>query len=480
MATVSYVQAGVPISGALARWSAGWRVVWPLLVIAVACVLFRLPMAHGPSELVHRLDPELLQTPWKLLLPIDFGGERYRWAPTGYVLLWLINLKVSAPLIFVGVLAVLVVASYLLSYAALRSRIFSGTLAICMGFGSQFNYSYIHNGGHHWVLFTLYLLVNLFFLHALATQSAELRWPRVGFVVSLIVFALCWEQWLDYLAFLLCGCLLAYLRCRRDPQLADRYRSRIRMVAISSSVIAAIYLVVRLPYSGEHVTSGHESDTIFTYSHRLIALDDLISNGFTYLYIAVTNFCPSWFNGSNSLYHVGADAILREQDGYHPQKAELVVQHHLFLWYFYAGTVFVGFAWLAYRSARQAWTTEKLRSLLVFALMLLIATGFATHTIIKFRPYLSVPLLAYKCIVSVTGMALLVAFGVMRLADWMPGGTKRIAVVAAVWICIAASGVERFSYHSQLARHAGLGEYPDPVVSAKQMFRRIWPRHGAR
>jgi hypothetical protein len=464
---------------AWAGWGRRLRIVAPLLVILVACVGFRMLLAKGEHRLLHTLDPELLAQPWKLLMPFDLGGGgRYRWTPTGFVPIGLLNLWMPGPYIFVLLMAILVIVSYVLSYAALRSRIFSSTLAICMSFGTQFNFSYVHSGGHLWILFTIYLLINLYFLHALATQPAESRWPKIGFIISLIVFALSWEQWLDYLVFLETSCLIGYLLCRRHAHLRARYLNSIRLVAVTSAMVGAVYLVVRLPYSGEHFTAGHESDTIFTYSAWLIGIDDLISSFFTYLYIAVTNFCPSWFNASNSLYHVGADQILREQDNYHPEKTHLVAMHHLFFWHFYAGMVLLGFILYFYRSLRRAWTAPSYSAVLILALLVLIGTGFATHTIIKFRPYLSVPLLAYKCIISVIGVSLLLSYGVTKAADWFTDRRRQVFVLA-VWFALMLVGIERFSYQTQQSRQVGLGEFPKPMRAAKEAIRQTFSRSPA-
>lgn len=478
MTALSYTHALIPGQAATteAHWTKCIRVVLPLLVILTTCVGFRLLLAKGEARILHAIEPELVAQPWKLLLPYDLGGGRYRWTTTGFVPIGLLNLWMPAPYIFVLVLGILIVASYLMSYSAMGSRVFSSTLAICLGFGTQFNYSYVHSGGHHWVLFTLYLLTNLYFLHALATRPADWRWPRVGFIISLIVFALSWEQWLDYLVFLLASCLVAYLLCRRETQLRERFLGRIRFVVVAAIAIAAVYLTVRLPYSGEHVTSGHESDTIFTYSTCLIGIDDVMSSLFTYLYIAITNFCPSWFNASNSLYHVGGETILAEQNGYHAEKTNLVFMHHLFFWHFYAGIVFLGFVLFSYKSLRRAWAQPSYSSILVLALLILISTGFATHTIIKFRPYLSVPLLAYKCIISVVGVALLLSYGVMKLVDRLADSKKRHFLVCGVWFALVFIGMERFSYQAQQSQQVGLGAFPSPVREAKEAIRSVIPR----
>jgi hypothetical protein len=463
-----------PISSGWASWSNWVRVVWPMLAILLACTACRLPLATGEARLAYGLPPHLVAKPLKLLLPFDFGGGRYRWSPTGYVPLGLLNLALPAPLIFVLFLGALVVISYMLSWLALRSRVFSGTLAICMVFGSQFNYSYVHDGGHHWILFTAYLLINLYFLHALATQPAVSRAPKIGFAISLVVFALSWEQWLDYVVFLMTACGLFYLLCRRDPLLRGRFLGQIKFVAATTILVVLGYLTVRLRYSAEHFTPGHESDSIFTYSSVIMAVDDIISSVFTYGYVALTNFCPSWFNASNSLYHVGAEKIMVEQNGYHAEKGELVYMHHLFFWQFYAGAVMLAFGWLSVRLLRKVWISPTNQSVLFLVFILLICTGFSTHAVIKFRPYLSVPLLAYKCIISVTGVALLLSYGLAVMSGWFSARRTKLIAVCAVWLVLILCGFERYNYHSQMSQQVGLGGFPDPGHAFKKTIRQLF------
>jgi hypothetical membrane protein len=268
-----------------------------------------------------------------------------------------------------------------------------------------------------------------------------------------------------------------YWLCRRHAELGARYLGRVRFVALTTVLVAIGYLAVRLPYSGEHFTAGHESDSIFTYSTPIMSVDDLISNLFTYPYIALTNFCPSWFNGSNSLYHVGEERILAEQNNYHAEKGQLVSMHHLFFWHYYAGVVLLGLVMGCIRALRSAWKQPSYAAIVLVAILALVCTGFATHTIIKFRPYMSVPLLAYKCLISVIGVALLVSYGVMRLAERIANRRIKLMVVAGIWLALVAASVERFSYHSQMSQQAGLGAFPQPVWTAKNTIRMwLYPR----
>ena len=69
--------------------------------------------------------------------------------------------------------------------------------------------------------------------------------------------------------------------------------------------------------------------------------------------------------------------------------------------------------------------------LIVFLLLLLILLGFASHEIIKFRPYSSVPFLTYKCITSVSGVYVLTAAGIAYMEKKQP----RTAIFASIALC---------------------------------------------
>jgi hypothetical protein len=285
------------------------------------------------------------------------------------------------------------------------------------------------------------------------------------------VLALCWEIWLDYLAFLLLACGLAYfLNRKRQTGCSDQ--ARIRFVLRTSIIVGVLYLAVKVPYSGEHLNSGHESDTVFTYRYPTMAVEDVISNVFTYPYLAVSNYLPSFLVSSNSLYHHGPDKLIQQQVGYHEAKAQLVPMHHLFLWHFYAGATLVCLAWYGVRALRRAWTNPSESSLVVAALVCLIATGFLTHTIIKFRPYLSVPLLSYKCIGSVTGVALLLSFFTSEVAQRFQGATRKVLFVTCAWLLLMGIAMERCRFQNHLSRQVGLGAFPDPVREIVK-----WARH---
>jgi hypothetical protein len=457
--------------GAPALGPTTFQILLPLLVLFAIFLPYRTLMARiDPAKrLLYPLSKELRDQPWKLLLPQDyFSGNRVRWTPTGYVVVGLLDRIMPATAIYITTLAVLMAVSYFLSWRVYHSRVFSTTLALCLGMGTQFDYTYVLNGCIVFVLLTLYTVVNLFFLERLIRSEAGSRAAKIGFLVSLVALALCFEQWLDYFAFLLlaCGAGFAILCRHRGDRFAGQWKTLI-FVSCSTVVVGATYLAIKWATIAEHLTPGHESDTIFTYKHRTLMVDDVISNLFTYIYIAFANFSP-WTVSSISMDLYGAEVIVAEQHGYHAVMGALVPMHHQFLWYFAAGVVGCLFARGLARSLRAAWANPTGTSLAVAAILLLVLAGCATHCIIKYRPYMSSPVLAYKCVLGVLGVALLLSYGLMRFHQRTGTAISGRGLILAAWALLLVGTVTRPPQLSGMNERVGLSRFPDFRNALKQ------------
>jgi hypothetical protein len=313
-------------------------------------------------------------------------------------------------------------------------------------------------------LYAIYIEANALCLMKFA-QTGRRSW-QFGFVGTLILLALCHEQWLDYLGFLTLGSIFL-LVFARQAQLAE-LKPRMWFVLLASWAIAAVYLAIRLSYGRQQYRLGHESEMIFTYSSPMLAIEDFISNIITYIYLAISNYFPPSLVASNSLYHLGADRIVTEQYGYHAEKTQLTVMHHVFLWYFWAGIVFAIFVYFLVRNGKAALQQGSVRHAHYVLAMLMILCGFALHALVKYRPYLSVPLLTYKCMTSNVGVAFLLAGCLMRGRDWLPRWNWAYpAVIVAVWCVIGYGALARPHYLSHLSRTVGMGDLPDPCRSLR-------------
>jgi hypothetical protein len=442
-------------------------VVAGLTLIVLANLYLRWKLDASPLP-PYRIFPEdRVPWSWSLLLPRDMGDvtddpaykATYFWFTTGSTVIKVFHEVLSPNRTYYLMSALLIICSFAFSWLALRSLVFSFTLAICMGFGTQFHWLHVCSSLVAHLLLMIYFEANL--LCAWKTiETGAARW-KLAFAGSLIVTALCHEQWLDYFGFLLLagGFLLLYARRAQLPH----FTPRVLFVVIVNAIIGIIYLGIRLSYGQQQYRPGYEAEMIFMYQHPVVAVEDFLSNVMTYIYISFSTYFPPFMVSSNSLYTLGAAQLLEEQHGYHTPQTHLVVMHHVFYWYFWAGIVFAVFAYACWRSGKSALRDGSGAHAGLFLALLLVACGFAVHSVIKYRPYLSVPLLTYKCILSTLGVALVLSACLMRLRDWLPGWPRlRLGVILLAWGVILHGSVARPALLSHLSQVVGLSELPDP------------------
>lgn len=403
---------------------------------------------------------------WQLLLPTDLGDGgpinqkgTYHWLTTGLTVIKIFEQYYSRNAIFYALNALLIAASFACSWWMFRSLVFSFTIAICMAFGTQFHWVYNCSPVMALYLFAIYLQAVILTCQKVIT-TGDARW-KAAYLGSLIVFALNHEQWLDYVAFVVIACPFLWL-CFRRAELRDMQR-RVVFVLVATMTVTAIYLSIRLQYGGQQHRRGDESEMIFSYSMRTLAVEDFFSNVLTYLYLSISNYFPPCLVSSNSLYLYGAERIMAEQNGYHPDKNHLVAMHHVFYWYFFAGIVFAAFMYFLVRNAWSAYREANIKSTYLTMAMLLIAAGFAIHALVKYRPYLSVPLLTYKCTTSNVGVAFLLGLALMYARDWLPSRKWQFAIVVVIWGVVIYGAFARPAYLTHLSREVGMSDLPDPM-----------------
>lgn len=413
----------------------------------------------------------LLNAPWKLFLPVEISPDFMRWTTTGLIPVAALDhiLGVDATFYLVNIL--LVVVSLMTSWFVLRSKVFSVTLAMCMGFGTQFIHSYVNSSIVLLYLFVIYTEINLLTLYFIFRKQNHRILFKTIFALSLIALALCWEMWVDYLAFLFLLSIFLFIVFRKKDKTVLR---GVRFVLITSLFIALVYFGVKYAYhSGvsEHFARGLEGETVITYvlnthspAYIITAIEDMISNIITYNYFALTNYFPPPFTSSFSLFYLGKDAIISNQYGYATSfgSDDFVYNHHVFLWYFGAGIIFAVFCYFLLRHIIQSLKKPTSHSLILSSLLLLIATGAFTHLFIKYRFYLSLPLFPYKCIVSIVGVSLLIAYLLMYLKDRISSRRRYFSIVVASWLVIVVAAFTRPALLSDMLNLLKMGTYPDP------------------
>jgi hypothetical protein len=145
---------------------------------------------------------------------------------------------------------------------------------------------------------------------------------------------------------------------------------------------------------------------------------------------------------------------------------QLVYYHHVFLWYYLAGVVATIFFYYLARYTRRVFTGKANGDdITVLSILLLILTGSSTHLIIKFRPYLSVPLLTYKCTVAILGVSILISYVLMNLN---PEQVRNRRAIIFVWCLILFGGLTRNTRLAHIALDVMPGTrytiIPDPLA----------------
>jgi hypothetical protein len=421
-------------------------------------------------ELAGTTNAGVLAKGWRLLLPINTSQDQYCWCTTGSVVVVALEQLTSPRTTFCLLNGLLIVVTFWTSWLALRSATFTLTMTLGMAFGTQLHYAYALSSIYAFYLFLSYLSINLLCaLKLLVGHSASRSWGLL-YLVSLLLMALCHETWLNYCVFLWIagGFLYLYIRKYHRPCSVQR----LLFVVGSATLLACVYIPIKVHYGRQHFRAGAEDEIILGYAHFSLAADDFVSNVITYNYMAFTNYVPPPFLSSFSDYFHNNEVIRSEQHGYHPQLANLVETHHLLFWRYQAGAVFCAFLYLLVKASTRALRGGSPRWACVAILLLPVATGSATHDMIKFRPYLSVPSLSYKCLISIFGVTLLISYLLMIAQAHFRRSWLRRSLIALMWSTILVAAALRPAYLSHLNTLVGLGGYPDPL----QGVYRLWNR----
>jgi len=397
---------------------------------------------------------------------MDIGGGQTWWATSSLLVLDALDRTLTPRYTFVVLNLLTVFVSFWTSWIALRSRVFTYTFAICMAFGTHLHYSFALAGAMVLYLQIIYLeIILLCFYNVLRGTGKQWAW-RAGFAGSLAFFAMGFDTWYNFLLYVCLACALLYWFCRRSGD--TQYIPRLRFIVITALAIACVHIPVKLANSQQHFRPGQEDELIVAYRKPVLILEDFTSNVITYTYMSLMNYAPPFLLTSNSQFAFKDEGILEEQHGYHEQYSHLVAMHHHFLWHFSAGIVFAFFAWGLWRSIVGALRDHSTSHLIVALMLLGVLAGAGTHLLIKFRPYLSVPSLTYKCMPGVLATTILLSYGLMKWQERFRSTTKYAVVVVLVWGMIVYGGLTRPARLSFLNSTVGLGSYPDPIRGAKQ------------
>lgn len=396
---------------------------------------------------------------WRLFLPLkEVTGA---WAATTLILTYLVERVVAPHGAWYLFNALSILVAFGTSFALFRSAVFSFTFAICIGFGTQFYHAYAVTGGIASYLVVSYNML-LMFTTTQVARGLQPKWAWwLAFAFSVALNILAYEGWLDVLVVVWVATPFLYIGLRRMDRLAEA--ARLIQVAAVLTVAGVAYIYVKVTFGFGQV-AGSESDVLFNYDSLWLMADDLIANVFTHTYLAVSNFLPPMLVGSSSLYLLGPDRLVAAQHGYHEAFLYLVPMHHVFFWRFYAGAAFVLVLGALYQGVLRAWRRPSAWNLALIVFLLMLLLPGSTHTMIKFRPMNSMPVMTYHVTVGIIGASLLISWLLVSAQRrWSP----RVAtvLVVAVWATILYGALARPVYLAHMAAQAGLGNllYPNPM-----------------
>ncbi|KFC66800.1 hypothetical protein FG93_04280 [Bosea sp. LC85] len=451
------------------NWVRPGIVIAALVVVSIAFKLLFLPpatnmpysliMTPGISQSISRA----LAEDWtRLLLPHEYEVGRFYWPPTVVYAMYFLEKGLGPVGTYITLSSLFVLVTFVLAQVMTRSLVFSSTIAFLFAFGTQLNYQFTYGNLVAFYLILSYGAVNFTIAAALISGRVSGWGWRALFAATLVIFALSNEMWINYATAIITATFFGIVWATRHRLSAIRSESIFLLAA--TLVVLALYLFVRMRWVHQYLAPGAEEELLVTYRHRLLMIDDFITNFMTLLYLTLSNYLPSFLSSSNSLVYLQDGRILSGQNGYHPEFSHLVVASHLFQWRFYAGILTAIFAALVIERTFRAWRSPSAINAAIFvALALMIVAGFSTHLSIKMRPYNVVPALPYKAIISISLFTVLLAFVCHRAWQALPTQAARLSFVGIVWGSAFVAALTRPFMQSRLLKDVSLVGAGDPL-----------------
>lgn len=422
--------------------------IWPLVLCLGVNALYRwmtLPPVgeRPPYSLIlspsasARVSELLASNPWALLGPVELDVDRWAWVTTTLVPIYWLEQVLPPAGVYLVVTSIFVAALYLCALIASRSRQLASVLGLIAALSTFLSYSFVYGNVMLGYLFLAWLAIAATAILAyVRTEQPERRQLAVLLVMLLpLVFAA--EYWLNAAIPVILACVFAFFWARRH---GDGHLGR-RSLVVAGTMLAGmvIYLPVRMLFADPLVQPGFESESVVTYSHVLMMVEDMAVNYFTHLHMALSSVLPGFLTFSPSLTAYGPDVLVAEQNGYHEAYGHLIPASAMTSWRFVAGALILGFFLLGWSWIKAAWNSADRRRLVLVALFLIAATGFAIYMPIKMRPFHLTAMLGYKSLVASGAVMALVAWLIYTIGDWAPARWRNLILAGfAASIVLAA------------------------------------------
>lgn len=449
-----------------------------IVILLVASVSFKLAfLPHSPAApyslimtpAIYESVSHLLPHDWaKLLLPFEYEPGRHYWATTVIYLAYASERYLGPVASYIVLSSLFITVTFFSSLVVTRSFLFSSTLAFLFAFGTQLNYQFTYGNLVAFYIILSYIAINFAIASALIMGRLSSFLGRLAFVVTLVVVALSNEMWINYATALAVATVFGILWGMRHQRYDIRNESAFLLAA--TVLVLAAYLSIRMRLVHQYLAPGAEEELLVTYKYKFLIIDDFISNFFTLLYTALTNYLPSFLTSSNSIVYTPPGSIVAEQHGYDQAYSSLVLANHLFMWRFYAGVYVTLFIGLILTVFVRSWRRPSSWEAIFVALALMVLAGFSTHLSIKMRPYNSVPALPYKAIISITALTVLIAFAAAKSSLWFRSVQARFAFISLIWVSAFLAALTRPYMQSRLLAEVGLVGIGDPLGQILNWF----------
>lgn len=402
---------------------------------------------------------------WQLMLPIKEFKNNW---PFGLVLTYLFENKIGTAGVWYVYQTILILTAFFLSWKVFRSPIFSYILAICLGFGTHHYHAFQYSGITGFYLMHTLMLILLYLSYAFIRTKGKNLWYLAGIIPILLLNAIYYEGWLDFFASVWVILIFLFFYFKHHHQ-SQYNKSLFILFAIFNFVFAA-YITISFTYT-EFAHGSGESALVLFYGKDFFwrAVDDLLSNYFTNLYVTLTNFLPPALITSNALYQYSDQLVGQNPSTYF---------HYLFWWRYLAGAATVVFYGFFIKQVKQAFSSDIFSSALpmvIFSIM--VAINGATHHIIQFLPMRSMPVFGYYVQQGVLGFSLLIAFALHLLVINAKNKRQAAIVVALVIGMILWSSIRRPNYLWHMIEMVGIdhqGPYPNPlntlIITIRSVF----------
>lgn len=436
-------------------------------VLVLVCLVFvnigfKLLLVNSETQRINMGSIEVVasefeKNPVSLLLPMSVNG-RSLYSPSGMVPLVVLKSMLGFNGAYIAINTFFIITLFACSYFYKKDILFSFFVSVFWVFNEPIIHLFYIGGLLVGYVFLVYLTLNMFFLVKVFSSPSSKMYP-VLFLASLVLLLLSWEHALNYVVFLY-SLLVVFMMLTNHcaKKMVPRYA---RLLSVAT-LISLAYFIVRFHFSGDIRAKGSEDELLFTSNSYWILVEDFVANAFTYLYMAATYIMPLSVVQSNALVFLGKQGIMFNLNGW-PDPYFLSFYHSVFFWQNMAGAIFAAYIFMLFKLFVRMRDDPSVDNFSLFFLALFILIGSSVHLLIKFRPYMSIPILAYKGVSSIFALSIFVAYviSVMRQKNKAFANTLMVMFV----ICFMVNGVFRprlYNYTSSVIWTSV--SYPDPVA----------------